>query len=493
MTTNDMTILNQFGNPIRATDAGATPVQRNARYANPRTGAGGGADKSLGANFVDIRMEREFAERLYRMSWAARRLVRLVVDDMMARGRRWTGKDEGAIKAMQQAERELKGMPRLADAMIAGRLFGSAVMLAYPTVGDVSEPIKPADVPEGGIANLIVVDRYSLSIQTYHTFPEYPQYGEPYQYRWGARYYGLPDPTQPTARGTSAGSEVINAARTLRFDGLRSPATEGWTTGPWGREWGVSVLTDAVEDILRDASNNAAVGHLMQVASVWVNKIQNFKESLRGRPAPGEPSAEEIAQETNLLQSIYRMMFVDAEDEVERVSVVFAGIADLLNQQAERLATIAEVPKTRFLGQSATGLNATGEGDARDWRITVAAMQKRILDPILHDLDIMVSKHVGLAEPPEYEWIPLGDLTETEAAEVAKHQVEMTSIAYKDGVIDEDEYREKLSQIEFFGELGPWSGPNEMQQIEMDQQAEQAEQRMKEMAMRNGNGNGPPR
>ena len=40
---------------------------------------------------------------------------------------------------------------------------------------------------------------------------------------------------------------------------------------------------------------------------------------------------------------------------------------------------------TRFLGKSATGLNATGEGDARDWRITVAAMQQRILDPILLD------------------------------------------------------------------------------------------------------------
>ena len=119
-----MTLLNQFGNPIRATDSG-NGVQRSARFTNTRTGAGTGVDKSLGANFVDIRIEREFAERLYRMSWAARRLVRLVVDDMMARGRRWTGDDESAIEAMQKAERELKVMPRLADAMIAGRLYGS--------------------------------------------------------------------------------------------------------------------------------------------------------------------------------------------------------------------------------------------------------------------------------------------------------------------------------------------------------------------------------
>ena len=71
-------------------------------------------------------------ETLYRMSWAARKMVRIVVDDMFVRGRRWTGQDEGAIKAMEKAERELKAMPRLADAMIAGRLFGSAVFAGLP-------------------------------------------------------------------------------------------------------------------------------------------------------------------------------------------------------------------------------------------------------------------------------------------------------------------------------------------------------------------------
>ena len=112
---------------------------------------------------------------------------------------------------------------------------------------------------------------------------------------------------------------------------------------------------------------------------------------------------------------------------------------------------------------------------------------------MLKDLDMMIAKHAGLNEPPEYEWIPLGEMTEQEQAEVDKLRVETLDIMYKSGAIDEDEYREKASQQEFFGELGPWSGPNEMQQIEMDQQAQEAEDRMKQAAMRNGNGNGPPR
>ena len=119
-----MTLLNQHGHPIRATDAGAPYSGRDPRgprMVNARSGQGTHVDKSLGADFVDLRLERAYAETLYRMSWAARKMVRIVVDDMFVRGRRWTGQDEGAIKAMQQAERELKAMPRLADAMIAGR------------------------------------------------------------------------------------------------------------------------------------------------------------------------------------------------------------------------------------------------------------------------------------------------------------------------------------------------------------------------------------
>ena len=58
-------------------------------------------------------------------------------------------------------------------------------------------------------------------------------------------------------------------------------------------------------------------------------------------------------------------------------------------------------------------------------------------------------------------------------------------------MIDEDEYRGRLSQNEFWGEFGSWAGPNQMQELEFereDQKAEEQADRMKAMASSNGNG-----
>ena len=175
--------------------------------------------------------------------------------------------------------------------------------------------------------------------------------------------------------------------------------------------------------------------------------------------------------------------------------MTWAGLPDIMDKQWQLLAAIADIPMTRFLSQSPAGMNSTGSSDADNYAIRVAAMQKRLLDPVLRKLDMMVARHAGLKEPPEYEWVPLTDLSEKDRAETAKLQGETLNMAYTDGVIDEDEYRERLSQNEFWGELGSWAGPNQMQELEFereDQKAEEQADRMKAMASSNGNG-GPPK
>ena len=65
----------------------------------------------------------------------------------------------------------------------------------------------------------------------------------------------------------------------------------------------MSLLTKAIDAIMRDQGAMAGVGHAMNEFSIWVNKIQGFKEAIRGRPAPGEATMEEIAQEQTMLRS----------------------------------------------------------------------------------------------------------------------------------------------------------------------------------------------
>ena len=132
---------------------------------NNVTGMGGASDKDIGSAFYAYRMSREEAEQLYAMSWAAAKMVDIPIDDMFWRGRRFTGDDQGAIDAFQEAEHELGLMTALPNAMKAGQIFGTGLLILCPHEpsgdGDMDKPFTADNVKEGGLANLWVVDRWA--------------------------------------------------------------------------------------------------------------------------------------------------------------------------------------------------------------------------------------------------------------------------------------------------------------------------------------------
>ena len=67
---------------------------------------------------------------------------------------------------------------------------------------------------------------------------------------------------------------------------------------------------------------------------------------------------------------------------------------------------------------------------------------------------------LGWREPPEYEWVPLADLSELEKAEIDASRGKAAGQALNDGWTDEDEVRERMSQVEWWGELkANWEPP----------------------------------
>ena len=496
------TLVDPRGQPISAVDAGGTNTTqgqvRGPRLSNVRSGMGGSTDKDLGYAFIARRLEREVAETLYQMSWACAKGIDIPVDDMFWKGRTHKGEDEKAIEAMVKAEEDLKVESALANAMKAGRIFGSALLIVCTDDDDYSQPFSPDDIDEGGISNLWVVDRWACSVQTWQTDPRYPRYGQPYQYRVSGRIFGSPSPLiipgQAGAyeQATTTQNLLVNADRIFRFDGRRSPLTEGWVSGPWEREWGVSELTAAVDEVLRDAGIHAGIGHLVQEASIWVQKVHDFKEAIKGRPDRNAPTVEEIIEETGYLKSIYRSFVIDAEDDAERVGVTFAGLPQIMDRQFERLAAIFDIPKTRFLAASPAGMNATGKSDADNYALRVAAMQRKILDPVMSRLDMMLARHAGIEEAPEYQWVKLTELSESERSEITHRHTEAVKLAFDSGLIDEDEARERLSQDEYWGELGPWAGPSAHELLEMEREEQARQDRERALASRNGGMNGSP-
>lgn len=449
----------------RLQDSQSAGVPLNAPYvANTRTGMGGAADHNVETVFVPRVLSRYAATILHNYSWAARKLIDIPVEDMWVRGRKWTGDDEKAIKAIADAERNLRAHARLERVMKAGRLYGTAVMIIASKRRPLHTPLDPDNVEQDEVANLIVTDRYALEVEATGVDPTIAGYGEPSLYRYTPRltYAGAQGKQTPIHE-----PQFVDGSRVIRFDGIAPLLDEGWIYGSGagesastgGLEWGISELTPAVEHILREAATAAGIGHIVQEGSIFVVKTQGLRAAATGREQDAEtPDLASLGMTINQLKSIFRTLFIDKSDDAERINATWTGLADIFNAFGGRLAAIGDIPETRFLGKSPTGMDATGDSDMENYAIRIAALQVRLLTRPLYILDRVLAGHAGLPAPPPYEWIPLVDISPKSQAETSKIRTEAVLKALEDGAIVEDEARERLSTDEMWGELGPYPG-----------------------------------
>ena len=412
-----------------------------------KTGMGGAKDKGVGMSFVPKRyISRYPLEILYKQSWAAAKFIDIPIDDMMVRWRNWeAGDDEDAAYAMAEAESEAEVRTRIARAMKAGRLYGTGLLCMMTREDNLEMPLNVERIRKGDLANLLVLDRFSTSVIVRDDDLFSRTYGMPLIYELHPRRSGY----------SGFGNFRIHTSRVLRFDGIRSLGDDG--SSIYEQDWGVSELVRALDAIFQEASTAQAIQHLVQEASIAILKVQGLGEVLANQDNPLDPderSAVQIAEQISEMKSIYRMALMDSTEDFDRVAVQFSGIAELLDRFFIRLAAMADIPATRFLGRSPVGMNATGESDLQNYGHHVAAMQVKFLTDPLRRIDEVLARHAGIqGEPPTYEWPELFNVDPKTQSEAVKNNVESLAAMIDKGVIDEDEAREALDGTPLFGEL----------------------------------------
>ena len=110
----------------------------------------------------------------------------------------------------------------------------------------------------------------------------------------------------------------------------------------------------------------------------------------------------------------------------------------------KRLAAAADIPMTRFFGQSPAGMNATGESDMANYAAMIEAKRGAMLSDPMMMLDQVLARDAGIAEPPEYTWRSLVDMSDDQVALNFKTKAEGISTAIMSGVMDEDDGRQAL-------------------------------------------------
>ena len=265
----------------------------------------------------------------------------------------------------------------------------------------------PETTKEGDIANLLVASRWETSVSDWYIDPQREHYSDPYVYRFSPRVAG-------------EGTIEVHSSRVLRFDGIRAPLTDGWlaaSTSYW--DFGVSVLTPAIEEIFGDAGVAAGIRHLVNEASIMGIRTHDLREMLKprrdGRVRGDEMTLEARMRAVNTMKGIYRTLFLDKNDEMERVNVPFSGLPDVQDRALGRCAAIEDIPQTRFAGRSPAGLNSTGDGDLKNWALKIEGLRETQLSEPLDMIHAVVALNAGIADPPEYMWHPVLDMSEVGA------------------------------------------------------------------------------
>lgn len=168
------------------------------------------------------------------------------------------------------------------------------------------------------------------------------------------------------------------------------------------------------------------------------------------------PSISETVEAFRANKSIHRVNVMDADDDLERTEVRWQGADRIYDVVLDRMSAISGLPRTRLLGQSPAGMNATGESDMRNYAMTIAARQSAMLTEPLRVLDAVLAMDAGLSAVPSYRFVPLTDMTDAERATTAGDWASALTTALAAGLIDEDEGRDVLAASGLFGDLeGP--------------------------------------
>lgn len=406
---------------------------------NPVTGMGTTIDKSESIFYEPTRVTtRTELEILYAQSWACKAFIDYPIDDMMIRWREFDDIEDDVADVMRNQEQRFKVRSRLARAMKSARLYGTGLLILMTGEADLSEPLDMSRVMQGDLYNLLAVDRFDAWVTRRNANPWSQSYGS-------AEQYGI--------NLKNGGTLLVDSSRVLRFDGQEPLSMTGWYN--YEQDWGVSEVIPVLRSILQEDSIAAATSHMAQECLIDIIKMKNFEDVLAPDPDPDEMTLAQRAQATTMGKSIYRMLFMDADDDYERKSYTFSGLPDLMDRHAKRLAAAARIPATRFWGQSPLGLNATGEADMVNYAMQVSANQNRLLSDPLTTLDCVLAADAGLYidEPYKYHWPSLIDISEADQADTLLKKVQAAVAGVGGGIIDENEARKIVDGDPLAGNL----------------------------------------
>ena len=374
---------------------------------------GTGTDRVSKSKFVpDNFFSNDELAGMY-MGWLGRRIVDLVPDEALKKGwtvvcPSWTPDKIDILDAYIQNRLNLP--EKLNQALKGSRIFGGAILLAIvdSRYGSFSNEI-PDFLPKNSLLGMQMYDAWQCypSLVNF-TNPLKKNYRYPECYTIGASgmfVHTYSQNAQGEAKDDFIQGTLVNWTRVERFEGSWLP----WYARQRNLYWGQSILSSSYEAVRNAKGVDASIASLLFRASVPVLKV----EDLAGIIADPE-AREAFLERVNLLNygmSNNNMAIIDANEQLESFEPgAISNLDAILERYYILVSTATGIPVTKLIGESARGLNATGEGDLNNYYDMLEDYQKQTIKPALMEMykkwivpslfDELIPKDFDIEFPP---------------------------------------------------------------------------------------------
>lgn len=339
---------------------------------------------------------------LYELGGLAARIVDMPADAAISRSLHIEGDEESVIFA--ELER-LSVLPALADMVRWSRLFGGAVLvLLTDDGGRLNEPLNVNRMQR--INEIRVFDLTQIQpTEKRYLDPTQTNYGrfETYRINIGA------------VSGQLDNQVEVHETRLLFMGG--DPLPERLKNGV---HWIGRSVTKTVFEKIRQYQNALAWSALI------LQRKQQAIHKMKGLAAAIDQGLEnQIRNRINLVERARSMLngvAVDSEDDYTISQSDLGGVVDVLDEFKVAISADCHIPVAILFGQSAKGMNATGENDLESYYDLIEGIQQHKMKPVLEKLIelILRQKHVQFFENWEIQFPSLNTPSDKEQAETRK-------------------------------------------------------------------------
>lgn len=361
-------------------------------------------------------------EAAYQTDWLSRKIVTIPAEDMV---REWRDFKCDYADDIRVEEDRVGLCNAMLEAEIWSRLYGGSVILMI-TDQPLDKPLDINKIKKGSLKRLVVFDRYELGTPLMNVV------------NIMAENY-----LKPEWYSINQGSTNVHWTHFVRFEGGLLPRRLKMQVVGWGD----SELRKCLEDIKDTVASKNGLAELLAEANVDIITREGLTDELA---TDQEGAIIKRYSLFNQMKSIVQMALLDKEEVYDRKTLNLSGVAPVMELFMTWVCGAADIPQTRMFGTSATGLNATGEGDMNNYFNHIRAKQTAKFDPPLRRLDeVLVRSAIGhWIDDFNYEWNPLEQLNNKEIAEANKLRADRDIIYLTNGVVTASQVQRTLQANE---------------------------------------------